>query len=547
MQQNNNQLPAYELLSASLRRVNSQLSAAECHGVLTGALNTEDTTLISRFFLDGNDQLQADDAFAELISNIVHLTSEGFKDEDFNFQLLLPSDETPLPERTRALADWCGGYLMGLLESGVKEFEALPEDATEIAKDLVEISQLESSDDDSGSESDLMELEEYVRVGVQIMYAVLTKTRNVENEQDGEGMNEQFAKRRDEVMQMMGGGVAIIPTSRESVRSRDVMYPFRASSDFYYLTHFNEPEAVAVLVPGREHGEFILFCRERDPEKEIWDGRRAGLEGACEYYGADDAFPITDIDEIVPGLLENREKVFYSMGANDEFDSRLMTWVNEVRSKSRKGISAPTEILDLGHILHEMRLVKRCEEKALIQKACKISARAHKQAMKVCKPGMKEYEIEAEFQYIFRKKGSEYPAYPPIVATGENACVLHYVENRAVLKDGDMLLIDAGCEIDGYAADISRTFPVNGKFSDEQRALYQVVLNAQQAAIDTIKPGVTWDVPHNAAVRVITAGLVEHGLLQGDVDELIASSAYQRFYMHKTGHWLGLDVHDVGD
>ena len=360
-------------------------------------------------------------------------------------------------------------------------------------------------------------------------------------------MKEQFAKRRDEVMQMMGGGVAIIPTSRESVRSRDVLYPFRAASDFYYLTHFSEPEAVAVLVPGREHGEFILFCRERDPEKEIWDGRRAGLEGACEYYGADDAFPITDIDEIVPGLLENREKVFYSMGANDEFDSRLMTWVNEVRSKSRKGISAPTEILDLGHILHEMRLVKRCEEKALIQKACKISARAHKQAMKVCKPGMKEYEIEAEFQYIFRKKGSEYPAYPPIVATGENACVLHYVENRAVLKDGDMLLIDAGCEIDGYAADISRTFPVNGKFSDEQRALYQVVLNAQQAAIDTIRPGITWDVPHNAAVRVITAGLVEYGLLQGDVDELIASAAYQRFYMHKTGHWLGLDVHDVGD
>ena len=213
-------------------------------------------------------------------------------------------------------------------------------------------------------------------------------------------MNKQFAKRREDVMQMMGGGVAIIPTSRESVRSRDVLYPFRAASDFYYLTHFSEPEAVAVLVPGREHGEFILFCRERDPEKETWDGRRAGLEGACEYYGADDAFPITDIDEIVPGLLENREKVFYSMGANDEFDSRLMTWVNEVRSKSRTGISAPAEILDLGHILHEMRLVKRCEEKSLIQKACKISARAHRKAMKVCNPGKKEYEIEAEFQYI---------------------------------------------------------------------------------------------------------------------------------------------------
>jgi Xaa-Pro aminopeptidase len=360
-------------------------------------------------------------------------------------------------------------------------------------------------------------------------------------------MNQQYAKRRQEVMKMMGGGVAIIPTASESIRNRDVHYPFRAASDFYYLTHFGEPDAVAVLVPGREHGEFILFCREKDPEKEIWDGKRAGLEGACELYGADDAFPITDIDEIVPGLLENREKVFYCMGANDEFDSRLMTWVNEVRSKARTGITAPAEILDLGHILHEMRLIKRCEEKSLIQKACKISARAHRQAMKVCKPGMKEYQIEAEFQYIFRRKGSEYPAYPPIVASGENACILHYTENSSELKDGDLLLIDAGCEVDGYAADISRTFPVNGKFSGEQRALYEVVLAAQLAAIDTIRPGVTWDVPHTAAVRILTEGLVDLGLLRGEVNELIESEAYREFYMHKTGHWLGMDVHDVGD
>jgi len=354
-------------------------------------------------------------------------------------------------------------------------------------------------------------------------------------------------QRRREVMQMMGGGVAIIPTASACLRNGDVHYRFRPASDFYYLTHFPEPEAVAVLVPGREHGEFILFCRERDADKEIWDGRRAGLEGACAAYGADDAFPITDIDEIIPGLLENREKVFYCMGANAGFDSRLMTWVNEVRRKSRAGVNAPVEILDLGHILHEMRLVKRREERALMRKACRISAAAHRRAMRHCKPGLHEYEIEAELLYEFRRHGSEYPAYPPIVAGGENACILHYTENTARLRDGDLLLIDAGCELDGYAADITRTFPVNGRFNGEQRALYEVVLEAQRAAIARVRPGATWDAPHEAAVRVLTEGLVEHGLLGGDVDELIASGAYRRFYMHRTGHWLGMDVHDVGD
>jgi Xaa-Pro aminopeptidase len=356
-----------------------------------------------------------------------------------------------------------------------------------------------------------------------------------------------FAKRRHEVMQLMGDGVAIIPTAGESLRNGDVHFPFRAASDFYYLTHFPEPEAVAVLIPGREHGEFILFCRERDPEKEIWDGRRAGLEGACEQYGADDAFPFSDIDEILPGLLENRDKVFYCMGANPGFDNRLMTWVNEVRSKARTGISAPAEILDLGHILHEMRLVKHSEEKALTRKACKVSAKAHVRAMQECRPGMNEYEIESIFLHEFRRAGSESAAYPSIVAGGQNACILHYTENNAELHDGDLLLIDAGCEMDGYAADISRTFPVNGTFSGEQRALYEVVLNAQQAAIDCLKPGVSWNAPHDAAVRVLTEGLVEHGLLKGAVDDLIEEGKYRRFYMHRTGHWLGMDVHDVGD
>ena len=356
-----------------------------------------------------------------------------------------------------------------------------------------------------------------------------------------------FAKRRREVMQLMGGGVAIIPTAGESLRNGDVHYPFRAASDFYYLTHFPEPEAVAVLVPGREHGEFILFCRERDIEKETWNGRRAGLDGARELYGADDAFPISDIDEILPGLLENRDKAFYCMGANPDFDNRLMTWVNEVRSKTRAGVTAPAEILDLGHILHEMRLVKHSEEKVQIKKACKVSAQAHRRAMQECRPGMHEYEIEAIFQHEFRRAGSESAAYPSIVAGGENACILHYTNNNAKLRDGDLLLIDAGCEMDGYAADISRTFPVNGRFSGEQRALYEVVYNAQLAAIASVQPGASWDEPHNAAVRILTEGLVEHGLLSGDIDELVENGDYRRFYMHRTGHWLGMDVHDVGD
>ncbi|MFQ5994290.1 MAG: Xaa-Pro aminopeptidase [Acidiferrobacterales bacterium] len=356
-----------------------------------------------------------------------------------------------------------------------------------------------------------------------------------------------FEKRRREVMDEMGGGVAILPTAPERIRNRDVGFRFRPDSDFYYLTHFPEPEAVAVLVPGRSHGEYILFCRDRDPEKEIWEGRRTGLAGAREHYGADDAFPIDDIDEILPGLLENCDKVFYSMGRYQEFDTRLMGWVNEVRSKARTGVKAPGEFVDLNHILHEMRLYKRPEEIRLMKRAAKVSARAHKRAMRATHPGMKEYEIEAELMYEFKKGGSPAPAYPSIVGGGANGCILHYTDNNDELKDGDLLLIDAGAEIDCYASDITRTFPVNGTFSAEQRAVYEVVLAAQFAAMEQVNPGNQWNHPHEAAIRVLTEGLVDLGLLKGNVEELIRQEKYKRFFMHRTGHWLGMDVHDVGD
>ncbi|MEE8482943.1 MAG: Xaa-Pro aminopeptidase [Acidiferrobacterales bacterium] len=356
-----------------------------------------------------------------------------------------------------------------------------------------------------------------------------------------------LANRRRDVMQHMGGGVAIIPTAPVRTRNRDVDYVFRPDSDFFYLTNFPEPEAIVVLVPNRSHGEYILFCRERNPEKETWDGYRAGLEGACEKYGADDAFPIDDIDDILPGLLENRDKVYCNMGRYPEFDTLLMGWVNEVRAKSRNGVHAPGEFVDLDHILHELRLFKRADEIKTMRKAARISAQAHIRAMKMCKPGMYEYQIEAEFLHEFRRQGSQYPAYPSIVGGGANSCILHYIENNAQLKDGDLLLIDAGCELDGYASDITRTFPVNGKYTGEQKAIYELVLAAQASAIKKVKPGNHWNDPHEAAVRVMVDGLLDLKLLKGKADDIIEKQEYRKFYMHRTGHWLGMDVHDVGD
>ena len=356
-----------------------------------------------------------------------------------------------------------------------------------------------------------------------------------------------YQRRRRELMQLMGGGEAVFPTAPEATRDSDVLYPFRPDSDFYYLTHFPEPAAVAVLVPGRPQGEFILFCRERDPEKETWNGRRRGLEGAVQVYGADDAFPIDDIAEILPGLLEDQDRIYCNMGRYLDFDNRLLKWVNEIRTKVRTGISAPGGIIDVGHILHELRLVKRKEEIQTMKRAARVSASAHCRAMRACSPDKNEFEIESELEYEFRKGGAHSPAYPSIVAGGANACILHYTDNCDRLQDGELLLIDAGAEIDCYAADITRTFPINGCYSGEQRALYDVVLLAQEAAIDQILPGTTWNRPHEAAVRVLTEGLVDLGLLVGPIDALIEDQGYQRFYMHRTGHWLGMDGHDVGD
>ena len=360
--------------------------------------------------------------------------------------------------------------------------------------------------------------------------------------------NREFARRRRDLMALMEPhSIAILPSSEIRTRNRDNTYPFRQDSDFYYLSGFSEPESVLVLAPGRRHGEFLLFCRERDRARELWDGYRAGPEGACARFGADDAFPIGDIDDILPGLIEGRERVYYAMGRQAEFDRRLMGWINKIRAKARSGAHPPGEFLDLDHVLHELRVYKSTDEIKVMQRAGAISAEAHARAMRACRPGMHEYQLEAELLHEFAIQGARSPAYSSIVGGGRNGCILHYVENDARLRDGELVLIDAGCEFEHYASDVTRTFPVNGCFNAAQRALYEIVLEAQLAAIRAVKPGNHWNQPHEITVRVITAGLRDLGLLDGELNELVDLEAFRPFYMHRAGHWLGLDVHDVGD
>ncbi|MBM3110832.1 Xaa-Pro aminopeptidase [Pseudomonas sp. P66] len=358
----------------------------------------------------------------------------------------------------------------------------------------------------------------------------------------------EYARRRKALMaQMEPNSIAILPAAAVAIRNRDVEHVYRQDSDFQYLSGFPEPEAVIALIPGREHGEYVLFCRERNPERELWDGLRAGQEGAVRDFGADDAFPITDIDDILPGLIEGRDRVYSAMGSNPEFDRHLMEWINVIRSKARLGAQPPNEFVALDHLLHDMRLYKSAAEVKVMREAAAISARAHVRAMQACRAGLREYSLEAELDYEFRKGGAKMPAYGSIVAAGRNSCILHYQENDALLKDGDLVLIDAGCEIDCYASDITRTFPVSGQFSPEQKAIYELVLKAQEAAVAVIAPGKHWNHAHEATVQVITEGLVALGLLKGSVEALIESEAYRAFYMHRAGHWLGMDVHDVGE
>jgi Xaa-Pro aminopeptidase len=357
----------------------------------------------------------------------------------------------------------------------------------------------------------------------------------------------EFARRRKELMQKIGAdGIVILNAASSVTRNNYHEYPYRQNSDFYYLTGFKEPDAVMVLAPKRKEGEFILFNRVRDREKEIWDGYRAGQEGARKDFGADESFSIQELEKKLPELLAGREKIHCMLGACPAFDKILLNAVNVVRGQIRSGIQAPLAFVDIRPTIHEMRLIKSPDEIALMQKAAEISANAHIRAMKSCKPGMYEYHLEAEMTHEFLQNGARSHAYTPIIGSGANSCILHYVTNEEKIKNGDMVLIDAGAEYDYYAADVTRTFPANGKFSAEQRAVYEIVLAAQLAGIKAVKPGTAWNQIDNIVIKVITQGLLDIGLLKGNLDHLIEKQAYSPFYMHRSGHWIGLDVHDAG-
>jgi len=356
-----------------------------------------------------------------------------------------------------------------------------------------------------------------------------------------------FARRRRQLMRMAGEeAIIVVPAAPERVRSRDTFYPYRQDSDLLYLTGFQEPDAVLVLIPGRRHGETVLFCRERDPEREAWDGPRVGPEGAVEAHGVDDAYPIDDLDEILPGLLEGRQRVYYHFGRDVEFDLKLIGWVNRVRAMMKMGNRPPHEFLELGHLLDEMRLFKDRDELRFMRRAAKISVEAHAAAMRAVRPGMHENQLQAELEYVFRRHGAE-PAYGSIVGAGANGCVLHYVANNAPIGESDLVLVDAGAEYRGYAADITRTFPASGRYTKEQRLLHDLVHEAQRASLARSKPGNAYAEVHQAAVETLTEGLLRLGLLKGTLEQRLADEGYRRFYPHKTGHWIGLDVHDVGD
>ncbi|RDU94795.1 aminopeptidase P N-terminal domain-containing protein [Trinickia dinghuensis] len=354
-------------------------------------------------------------------------------------------------------------------------------------------------------------------------------------------------------MRAAGGGVALVPTAPEAPRNRDTDYPYRHDSYFYYLTGFAEPQSFLVLDSTAQAGEpaSILFCRTKNAERETWEGFHYGPEAAREAFGFDAAFPIDELDAQVPGLIADAPALFYGFGRSAELDAQVRRWLDGVRAQGRSGVAAPVKLVDVLPILDDMRLVKDEHELAIMRRAARISAEAHRRAMQLCRPGMREYELEAELLYTFRRNGAQAPAYGSIVAAGANACVLHYPAGNAIARDGDLILIDAACELDGYASDITRTFPANGRFSPAQRELYDIVLAAQQAAIDATRPGVSFEAPHDAAVRVLAQGLLDTGIVDrakyASVDDVIAERAYSRFYMHRTGHWIGMDVHDCGD
>ena len=357
----------------------------------------------------------------------------------------------------------------------------------------------------------------------------------------------EYARRRRQLMRMAGdGSIVILCAAPARVRNNDVHYPYRQDSDFLYLTGFREPDAVLVMLPAEGGGRSILFCRERDPEREMWDGPMAGLKGAVGSYGMDEAFAISELEKRLPPMLQNRDRIFYDLGRAPMFDQRLIAWINALRDKPRKTFHAPEEIHGLDHLLHDLRLFKNRDELAVMKRSAAVAIEAHERALQLCEPGLNESDVHAELLHTFTRHHCE-PSYQPIVGGGANACILHYIANRDPLRDGDLLLVDAGAEYDGYASDITRTFPVNGRYSPEQRDLYEVVLAAQLAAIEKARAGNQWQDVHNEAVRVATQGMIDLGILKHSLEREIEEEGYKHFYVHNTGHWLGLDVHDVGE
>jgi Xaa-Pro aminopeptidase len=357
----------------------------------------------------------------------------------------------------------------------------------------------------------------------------------------------EYAKRRKALMQKIGPtGIVIFPSAKEVVRNGDAAYPYRQDSDFYYLTGFTEPDSIFVLAPKRKEGEYILFNRVRDPDHEVWDGPRAGQAGARKHFLANQAFPISEFETMLPELLAERKTIYYPIGRAKDFDTQVLKAVNALRDKIRRGIQSPMAFVDVSPLIHEMRLFKSPAEIAMMKNAVDITAVAHIGAMQFCEPGMNECELDAVLSYEFKRQGAPHTAYGSIVASGKNACVLHYVKNDKKIANGDLVLIDAGAEYENYAADITRTFPANGHFNQEQRAVYNIVLKAQLAGIKAIKPGVLCAKVQRVITKVITQGLIELGILKGKLSALIEKKAFLPFYMHGSGHWLGLDVHDAG-
>ncbi|PMB44678.1 Xaa-Pro aminopeptidase [Fischerella thermalis CCMEE 5201] len=359
-------------------------------------------------------------------------------------------------------------------------------------------------------------------------------------------MQTEYKQRREALIAKIGNGTAIFRSAPTAVMHNDVEYNFRQDSDFFYLTGFNEPQAVAILAPHHPEHRFVLFVQPKDREQEIWSGYRCGVEAAKEIYGADEAYPIAELDEKLPQYLEKADRIYYRLGHDRAFNDKILNyWQRLMRTYPKRG-TGPIAIEDTSPILHSMRLIKSQAELEFMRKAADIAVEAHNHAMQFTAPGLYEYEVQAEIEHIFRKRGAMGPAYPSIVASGVNACVLHYVENNRQMQDNELLLIDAGCAYEYYNSDITRTFPVGGKFTPEQKILYEIVLAAQKQAIAQVQPGNPYNLFHDTAVRVLTEGLVEIGILKGEIDKLIEEEKYKPFYMHRTGHWLGLDVHDVG-